>query len=124
MLDVIAALEWLRGNITRFGGDPDTVMVFGESGGGQKTSMLLGSPPAKGLFHRAAIQSGPNLRAGEAKDATEMASMLMAGLGIKPGEIDKLQQMPAQQLLEAVNTFVPSRPRSPDGTDDALLACR
>ena len=59
MLDAVAALEWVRDNIERFGGDPGRVMIFGESGGGQKVSMLLGSPPAKGLFHRAVIESGP-----------------------------------------------------------------
>ena len=62
MLDAVAALAWVRDNIERFGGDPSRVMIFGESGGGQKVSMLLGSPPAKGLFHRAVIESGPGPR--------------------------------------------------------------
>ena len=63
MLDAVAALEWVRDNIERFGGDPNRIMIFGESGGGQKVSMLLGSPPAKGLFHRAVIEKrfGPKM---------------------------------------------------------------
>ena len=58
MLDLIAALEWVRDNIAAFGGDPGNVMIFGESGGGGKVSALLAMPRAQGLFHRAIIQSG------------------------------------------------------------------
>ncbi|HXY34517.1 MAG TPA: carboxylesterase family protein, partial [Planctomycetaceae bacterium] len=62
MLDIVQALRWVRDNIERFGGDPKTVMIFGESGGGAKVSTLLAMPSAKSLFHRAAIQSGPGLK--------------------------------------------------------------
>src|SRR5207248_11569812 len=58
VLDLIAALEWVRGNVDRFGGDPGNVTIFGESGGGGKVSVLLAMPAARGLFHRAIIQSG------------------------------------------------------------------
>jgi para-nitrobenzyl esterase len=61
MLDAVAALEWVRDNIERFGGDPNRVLIFGESGGGQKVSLLLGSPPAKGVFHRADPSAYPAL---------------------------------------------------------------
>ncbi|MGW8317383.1 MAG: carboxylesterase family protein, partial [Bacteroidales bacterium] len=57
-LDLVAALEWVRENIGNFGGDPENVMIFGESGGGAKISTLLAMPAATGLFHKAAIQSG------------------------------------------------------------------
>ena len=67
MLDLVAALEWVRENTQRFGGDPDSVMVWGQSGGGAKTSTLLAMPSAQGLFKRAAIQSGSSLRHGRAK---------------------------------------------------------
>jgi len=59
MLDIVAALEWVRDNIALFGGDPGNVTIFGESGGGAKVSYLLAMPAAHGLFHRAIIQSGP-----------------------------------------------------------------
>lgn len=58
LLDCVAALEWVRDNIERFGGDPGRVMIFGQSGGGSKVSHLMAMPAAKGLFHRAAMQSG------------------------------------------------------------------
>ena len=61
-LDIILALKWVRDNIENFGGDAGRVTIFGESGGGSKVSHLLGMPSAKGLFHRAIIQSGPGLR--------------------------------------------------------------
>ncbi len=89
-LDIVAALEWVRENIDRFGGDPKRVMIFGESGGGAKVSMLLASPPAKGLFHAAVVESGPGVRMGERKQATEAAEILAGGIGAqwKPAERD------------------------------------
>ena len=62
MLDIVQALEWVRDNIAEFGGDPNTVMVFGQSGGGRKVATLLAMPSAKGLFHRAVIESGATLQ--------------------------------------------------------------
>ena len=105
MLDAVLALEWVRNNIETFGGDPGNVMIFGESGGGSKVGKMLAMPSAKGLFHRAAIQSGPGLRGVEATDATDLAERLLAELDIKTNEIEKLQQVPAQQLLDAVSTL-------------------
>jgi para-nitrobenzyl esterase len=58
MLDIVHALKWVRANIAQFGGDPNTVMIFGQSGGGRKCETLLAMPSAKGLFHRATIESG------------------------------------------------------------------
>ena len=62
MLDLVAALEWVRDNIARFGGDPGNVTIFGESGGGAKVSTLMAMPAASGLFHKAIVESGPGLR--------------------------------------------------------------
>ncbi len=109
MLDAILALQWVQENAEFFGGDPNRVTIFGESGGGAKVSTLLGMPAAKGLFHRACIQSGPGLRGVEAKEATDIAERLIAALGLKNNEIDKLQTIPAQQVLEALDKL-PGRP--------------
>jgi len=103
MLDAVLALQWVHDNIEVFGGDPCRVMIFGESGGGAKVSTMLAMPPAKGLFNRAAIQSGAGLRGVEAKEASDLAERLLAVLGIKRNEIHKLQEVSAQQLLDALN---------------------
>ena len=99
MLDIIAALRWVRRNIANFGGDPDNVMLFGESGGGQKTSALMAMPAAQGLFHKAGIQSGAMLRGLPRDIATETARRLLAGLGLAPHEVDRLAQVPADKLI-------------------------
>jgi para-nitrobenzyl esterase len=82
MLDLVAALEWVRDNIAAFGGDPQNVMIFGESGGGAKVSTLLAMPAAAGLFHRAVVQSGPGLRVRKPVQATESAEQILMALGV------------------------------------------
>ena len=67
MLDIVAALEWVRDNIDRFGGDPNLVTIFGQSGGGRKVATLMSMPGAKGLFHRAIIESGARAAADDAR---------------------------------------------------------
>lgn len=112
MLDVVAALEWVHDNIERFGGDPKRVMVFGASGGGMKTSFLMASPRARGLIHRAGIQSGPGLGFMERDAAARATDMLFAGLGLKSGDVGGLKAMPIQQLLagyHAVAARLPAR---------------
>lgn len=103
MLDIIQALEWVRDNIENFGGDPNNVMIYGESGGGAKVSTLLGMPAAKGLFHRAVIQSGPSLTVGEPEIANRAAKGLLDELGIKPSELAKLRAVPADRLLASMD---------------------
>ncbi len=105
LLDVVLALKWVRANIENFGGDTGKVTIFGESGGGRKVSVMMAMPVARGLFHRAIIQSGPGLRGEETKDATDFAERLLAKLKIKVNQIKKLQQLPAQPLLAAVNVL-------------------
>ena len=105
MLDAVLALEWVRDNIETFGGDPGRVMIFGESGGGVKVASLLGMPSAEGLFHTAASQSGPGLNAVEPEAATDLTERIMDKLGIKANEIGKLQELPAQQLLDAMGSI-------------------
>ena len=101
MLDLVATLEWVRDNIAGFGGDPGNVTIFGESGGGAKVSTLLAMPAARGLFHRAIIQSGPGLRVTRPDRAAAAASKLLEALSIAPDRITELWDVPAEKLVEA-----------------------
>lgn len=98
-LDIIAALNWVKDNIAKFGGDPNNVTIFGQSGGAGKVSTLLAMPGAKGLFHRAIIQSGSALRGTPKDAATKSAEAFLAKAGAK--NVDQLQSMPMAQLIEA-----------------------
>lgn len=100
MLDLVAMLEWVRDEIEAFGGDPGNVTVFGESGGGAKISALLAMPAARGLFHRAAIQSGPGLRVTKPARATEQATKLLAELGVADDPA-ALWSLPAERFVPA-----------------------
>src|SRR5579871_863386 len=97
MLDIVDALKWVKTNIAAFGGDPHNVMVFGESGGGMKTSALMAMPSAKGLFHKAGVMSGPMLRVMEKDRATALAQNILDRLSIGPKELHKLAEVPAEQ---------------------------
>ena len=102
-LDLVASLQWVRDNISAFGGDPNRVLIFGQSGGGGKVSTLLAMPSAKGLFHRAVIQSGASLRGGPRDAATKTAETLMKELGLSKGQGRELQNVPLSRLMEAGN---------------------
>ena len=101
MLDIVRALEWVRDNITRFGGDPGTVTVFGQSGGGRKVATLLAMPEAKGLFHRAIIESGATLKLVERDQATRVASELMKTMGLDKTQVRELQMAPVDRVMAA-----------------------
>ncbi len=101
MLDIVHALQWVRENIERFGGDPNLVTVFGQSGGGRKVATLLAMPSAKGLFHRAIIQSGATLRLVERDQATRVATELLSTLEIDRSRARDLQQVPLDRLMSA-----------------------
>lgn len=101
MLDIIAALTWVRDNIEDFGGDPNTVTIFGESGGGRKVSLLLAMPDAKGLFHRAIIQSGAILRVVPRDEGTRIARTLIEALGLDTSNARQIQNLPVERLMEA-----------------------
>lgn len=102
MLDIVQALRWVRDNAEQFGGDPNNVMIYGESGGGAKVSTLCGMPAAKGLFHRAVIQSGPSLRVEEPEIATNAAQHFLDALGLKKGDVKKLQRVSSDQIVSAM----------------------
>jgi len=97
--DLVTVLEWVRDNIAGFGGDPQNVTIFGQSGGGAKVSALLAMPPAKGLFHRAIVESGPGLRGTPKETATETAKAILKALQVQPGD---LKTVPASDLAKAI----------------------
>jgi para-nitrobenzyl esterase len=101
MLDIVAALEWVRDNVANFGGDPNAVMIFGESGGGQKVSTLMAMPSAKGLFHRAVVQSGPGYRMNKASHADKVAEMLLTELGLNRSQVREARNVPTERIVAA-----------------------
>jgi para-nitrobenzyl esterase len=101
LLDIVAALQWVRDNIAAFGGDPNLVTIFGQSGGGRKVATLMSMPAAKGLFHRAIIESGAVLRLTTREDAVKQTRLLLAELGLKAGQVRDLQAVPMERLLAA-----------------------
>jgi len=101
VMDMVASLKWVAANIERFGGDPSRVMIFGQSGGGSKTSTLLAVPSAKGLFHRAAVQSGSTLRQATREQASAESAKLLKALGLSKANIANIQKVSWQRLLEA-----------------------
>ncbi|MBB3360001.1 MULTISPECIES: carboxylesterase/lipase family protein [unclassified Novosphingobium] len=106
LLDIVAALRWVRDNIAQFGGDPSNVTLFGESGGGAKVSLLMGMPDAKGLFHKAAIQSGADLDATPRAYATALGGALLDKLGVKPGDVQGLAAVPTQTIFDSQQAAV------------------
>src|ERR1700681_1339041 len=117
MLDIVAALEWVRENIGHFGGDPNSVTIFGQSGGGRKVATLMSMPSAQGLYHRAIIESGAVLRLTTPEDAIHATGLLLAELGLKPGQARELQNVPMARLLaanaEVLKKITPRNPESP-----------
>jgi para-nitrobenzyl esterase len=99
MLDILAALEWVRDNIGMFGGDPGMVTIFGESGGGRKVATVMAMPGAAGLYHRAVIESGAILRLPTREDAAKETEMLLAEVGLTPKQGRDLQTVPVERLL-------------------------
>ena len=106
MTDLVAALRWVHENIEQFGGDPDRVMIYGQSGGGSKVTTLMGMPSAAGLFHRAAAQSGGGGNIPTKEQQTEVARLLMKDLGLAPNDIQSLQKMEWSKLVAAGNAAV------------------
>jgi len=101
MLDCVAALEWVRDNIARFGGDPSNVTIFGESGGGGKVGTLLCMPPAKGLFHKAIIMSGTILNVNTKQMTEELGQAVLKELNIDAAHIDRIRDVPYDTLYAA-----------------------
>lgn len=100
-LDLIAALNWVRENIGAFGGDPDNVMIYGQSGGGRKVSLCFAGREARGLFHKGVVQSGSHLRVQQIELANDLSGRLLNELGIARSEAIRLQDVPVAALSAA-----------------------
>lgn len=109
--DIAVALKWVNENIEEFGGDPQNVMIFGESGGGMKTSCLYAMPEAAPYFNKASIESGPGVEIIEAEDAAQTTAELLDYFNISKHNWKKLLEIPAAKLLEASSKL----PRKPSG---------
>ncbi len=103
MLDLVAALEWVRDNIANFGGDPGNVTIMGQSGGGAKVCTTTAMPSAKGLFHKAVVLSGATVRSGDKEYSEKLGAYVLKEAGLGPTDVDKLQAMPWQQYLTIAN---------------------
>jgi para-nitrobenzyl esterase len=112
MTDLVAALRWVRDNIANFGGDPDCVMIYGQSGGGSKVTTLLGMPSAAGLIHRASAQSGGGGDAPSGEQSREYAKRVLAELGVK--DMAGLQKMEWSKL-NAIGSSVAAKMNPPMG---------
>jgi para-nitrobenzyl esterase len=106
MTDLVAALKWVQENISNFGGDPDRVMIYGQSGGGSKVTTLMGMPSAAGLIHRASAQSGGGGNIPSKEQQTEVARLMMKNLGLASNDIGALQKMEWSKLFAAGNAAV------------------
>ena len=110
LLDIVAGLGWVQQNIAVFGGDPDNVMIFGESGGGAKTSCLYAMPEAAPYFNKASIESGPGVRMFTREMAAQTTAWLLGELQIAPRDWRRLLEIPAGELLKLQSQIPPAPP--------------
>jgi para-nitrobenzyl esterase len=123
LLDLVAALQWVRQNVAAFGGDPNCVTIFGLSGGGGKVGALMNMPSARGLFHRAIIQSGPWCRYRTREDATQVAAAVLGALGLDRSDIDLLRTVPVAALSRAQSQVMKQLLDRPFPRDGAMTDC-
>jgi para-nitrobenzyl esterase len=110
MLDIVQALKWVRANISQFGGDSNTVTIFGQSGGGRKVETLLAMPSAKDLFHRAIVESGAAVEVVDRGVAVRNAEQLLAKLGVDRKNVRDLQKLPVEKIMAAYFAVVKDNP--------------
>lgn len=130
MLDLVLALEWVRDNIARFGGDPQRILIFGQSGGGAKCATLMAMPKAHGLFHRVLTMSSQQLTASRPEAATPRAEAVLKALGLTTARVHEILTLPMERLIAAAKAssyFGPvhdgrSLPRDPFSPDAPSLS--
>jgi para-nitrobenzyl esterase len=117
LIDIRDGLKWVAENIERFGGDPQNVMIFGESGGGAKTSCLYAMPSAAPYFNKASIESGPGIRVYPLESAVATTGMVLKQLGLETSEWRRLLDVPVDRLLDVQVALGQNRPGPlmPDG---------
>ena len=115
MMDIVAALQWVNKNIENFGGDPNNVTIFGQSGGGGKVNTLMYTPSAKGLFQKAIMQSGGGGGFTSKELTKKVGPAILEELGIKPSEIEKINDVPYAELLAAGNRALASVSQGTEG---------
>lgn len=103
MLDIVAALQWVKNNIANFGGDPGNITVMGQSGGGSKVCTIAAMPAAKNLIHKAVPLSGSMIEAQNQENSRKLGSYILKEAGLKESEIDRLQNIPWKEYLEIAN---------------------
>ncbi|WP_163321925.1 carboxylesterase/lipase family protein [Draconibacterium mangrovi] len=115
VLDIVKALEWIHKNIEQFGGNPSDVTILGESGGGGKVGTIMCMPAAKGLFHKAIIQSGTLINTMTKEKSQALGLAVLENLGLIPDEVEKLETIPYKDLVKAGNDAIAktSGPRIP-----------
>jgi para-nitrobenzyl esterase len=124
MLDLVAALRWVHDNIAAFGGDPGNVTIFGQSGGGAKVSTLMAMPQARGLFHKAIVQSGSMLDALTPDEATRHALTFLAAVDVKPTELGRLSKLSTDALVAGLTKVMDApgpKPNYSPVVDDIVL---
>lgn len=109
-LDLILALRWVKANIAAFGGDPDAILVFGQSGGGAKIATMMAMPAARGLFHRSVTMSGQQVTASGPLNASRRTAAYLAKLGVTPDNLGSLLTMPVERLIDGLDTDDPLLP--------------
>ena len=110
LLDLVLALRWIRDNIAQFGGDPGNVTIFGQSGGGGKVGALMAMPAAKGLFHKAIVESGSELRVNTSQEADKAARKFLAHMALTPGRLNELVDMPMEQVVAQMHSMTDPDP--------------
>lgn len=101
LLDQVEGLKWVQRNIPPFGGDPRNVTIFGESAGASSVATLLAMPSAKGLYHKAILQSGAAARVSAPADAEKNGEALLGELGLTPDTFGKIKEVPVDEIIEA-----------------------